>query len=131
MKELEPTNLAVVVYTALFGSSLAPYLGPYSVIIASASVGASWALGARNKTSGFSAFTYYLRLNMTAILLTVSIAQLVGAWFKIEEPQILLGPIALFIGGVGDRWTSLGPYIVRVYIRWRFRGGHGRTPSDY
>ena len=111
MNQLEPTNAAIAVASVLFGPVLAGYIGPYAVILIASTVGAAWALGRRDQGARLGAAWYFLRLNATAVLLTVGLATLTGKWLGIEETSWMLAPIALIVGGVGDDWPRLGRWL--------------------
>lgn len=111
LQQLDPVNVAIVVAGVLFGPALAGIIGPYAVIILCATVGAGWSLGRRRMRGlRLGAAWYFLRLNATAVVVTVGLATLAGRWLSIADPSWLLSPIALLVGGVGDDWPKL--------IRW-------------
>ncbi len=118
---LDPTAAAIAVAGVLFGPALAGIVGPYAVIIVSSTVGASWALGRRPPASKFGAAWFFLRINMTACLLTVLLARLIGQYIGAEEHSWLLAPTAMFIGGVGDDWPRIAKWLIlrigRVFDR--------------
>ena len=118
---LDPTVAAIAVAGVLFGPALAGIVGPYAVIIVSSTVGASWALGRRPTASKFGAAWFFLRINMTACLLTVLLARFIGQYIGAEEHSWLLAPTAMFIGGVGDDWPRIAKWLIlrigRVFDR--------------
>lgn len=109
---LEPVSVAVALAGVIFGPALASLIGPYAVIIISATVGAAWALGRRDPAARLGAVWYFLRLNATAVIVTVGLATLAGRWLGINDHSWLLAPIALFVGGVGDDWPKVGQWIL-------------------
>ena len=121
-------SVSIALASVLFGPALAGIIGPYAVIIISATVGAAWALGRRDPAARLSAAWYFLRLNATAAVVTVSLAKLTGLWLGMEDHSWLLAPVALVVGGVGDDWPALGKWLVamagRVFER---RAGGGGT----
>ena len=125
---LDPVSVSIALASVLFGPALAGVIGPYAVIIISATVGAAWALGRRDPAARLSAAWYFLRLNATAAVVTVSLAKLAGLWLGLEDHSWLLAPVALVVGGVGDDWPALGKWLVamagRVFER---RAGGGGT----
>ncbi len=125
---LDPVSVSIALASVLFGPALAGIIGPYAVIIISATVGAAWALGRRDPAARLSAAWYFLRLNATAAVVTVSLAKLTGLWLGMEDHSWLLAPVALVVGGVGDDWPALGKWLVamagRVFER---RAGGGGT----
>ncbi len=124
---LDPVNVAIAVAGVLFGPALAGVIGPYAVIILSATVGAAWALGRRPASPRLGAAWFFLRLQTTAVLITVSLANLAGRWLGMEDHTWLLAPIALLVGGVGDDWPRVGRWLVLRGLRLfeRRAGGDG------
>ena len=111
MNQLEPTNVAIALAGVLFGPALAALVGPYAVILIASTVGAAWALGRRDPSARLGAAGYFLRLNATALVVTVGLATMAGKWLGIEETTWMLAPIALVVGGVGDDWPRLGRWL--------------------
>lgn len=111
MNQLEPTNVAIALAGVLFGPALAALVGPYAVILIASTVGAAWALGRRDPSARLGAAGYFLRLNATALVVTVGLATMAGKWLGIEETNWMLAPIALVVGGVGDDWPRLGRWL--------------------
>ena len=124
---LDPVSVAIALAGVLFGPTLAGVIGPYAVILISCTVGAGWALGRRDPAARLSAAWYFLRLNATAVVVTVSLAQLAGRWLGGDDHAWLLAPIALIVGGVGDDWPSLGRWFFLRWLRFTERrsGGDG------
>lgn len=118
---IDPTAAAIAVAGVLFGPTLSGVIGPYAVIIVGSTVGASWALGRRQTAPKFGAAWFFLRINMTACLLTVLLARFIGQYIGAEEPSWLLAPTAMFIGGVGDDWPRIAKWFLlrggRVFDR--------------
>ena len=109
---IDPITAAVAIASILFGPALAGIVGPYAVIIVSSTVGASWALGRRPTAPKFGAAWFFLRINMTACLLTVLLARFIGQYIGAEEHSWLLSPTAMFIGGVGDDWPRIVEWLI-------------------
>lgn len=132
MNQLEPTNVAIALASVLFGPALAALVGPYAVILIASTVGAAWALGRRDPSARLGAAGYFLRLNVTALLVTWGLATLAGRWLGFDETNWMLAPIALLVGGVGDDWPRLGRWVFeragRVLERKAGGGGEGGTP---
>jgi len=125
--QLDPVSVAIALAGVIFGPVLAGVIGPYAVIIISATVGAAWALGRRDPAARLSAAWYFLRLNATAVIVTVGLAQLAGRKLGIEDSSWLLAPIALIVGGVGDDWPRLCRWLGLRVMRFfeRRAGGDG------
>lgn len=127
---LDPVSVAIAVAGLLFGPALAGVIGPYAVIIMACTVGAGWALGRRDPAARLSAAWYFLRLNATAVIVTVSLAQLAGRWIGSDDHSWLLAPIALIVGGVGDDWPHVGQWLLQragSILERRAGGGGGST----
>ena len=127
MNQLDPVNVAVALASVLFGPALAAVIGPYAVILMASTVGAAWALGRRDQSARLGAAWYFLRLNATALLVTVGLASLAGRWIGAEETGWMLAPIALLVGGVGDDWPRLARWVFERVgrILERRAGGDG------
>ena len=125
--QLDPVSVAIALASVIFGPALAAVIGPYAVIIVSATVGAAWALGRREPGARLGAAWYFLRLNATAVLVTVSLANLAGQWVGQQNTTWLLAPIALLVGGVGDDWPRIGRWLLERAGRLieRRAGGDG------
>ena len=120
MNQLDPVEAAITVVALIFGPSLAAVIGPYSVIVVAASVGASWSIRRNANQKDIATISYFLLINFTAMLVTVAIAKSIGTWLKLEEPMYLLSPIALLIGGVGADWPRLLKWLLlRAVNTWR------------
>lgn len=126
--QLDPVSVAIAIAGVIFGPALAGVIGPYAVILISATVGAAWALGRRDPAAKLGAAWYFLRLNATAVVVTVGLANLAGHWLGLQDHSWLLAPIALVVGGVGDDWPGVGKWILvhagRVFERRA--GGEGK-----
>ena len=114
MTNLEPVKVATVIMSSMFGPAVAEVVGPYSVIILAASLGAAWSLGSRELSDKASAFWFFIRVNLTAILITVFIAHYVGTKLDLIDHTWLLAPVALIIGGIGDNWRNLFMHILNA-----------------
>lgn len=110
---LDPVNVAVAIAALIFGPTLAGIVGPYAVIFLGSTVGAAWSLGRRKPGPRTGAAWYFLRLNATAALVTVSLANIAAQWVGTEESHWLLAPIALAVGLVGDDWPRTFRWLCR------------------
>lgn len=125
--QLDPVSVAIALAGVLFGPALAAIIGPYAVIIIGATVGAAWALGRRDPAAKLGAAWYFLRLNATAVVVTVGLANLAARWLGVTDHSWLLAPIALFVGGVGDDWPKVGRWaLVRIGRVLERRAGEGK-----
>jgi len=114
---LDPVSVAIALASVIFGPAMAAIIGPYAVIIIASTVGAAWALGRREEGARLGAAWYFLRLNATAVLVTVSLAQLAGRYVGGGDQYWLLAPIALLVGCVGDDWPRVGRWILARLAR--------------
>lgn len=124
---LDPVSVAIAISSVVFGPTLAAVIGPYAVIIIASTVGAAWALGRRDPGARLGAALYFLRLNATAVLVTVGLANLGARWLGYDDTRWMLAPIALVVGGVGDDWPRVGRWILHRVARVleRRAGGDG------
>ena len=99
--------LAVLIAAAVFSRAVAEVVGPYLVIVVASAVGASFALARREKSTRGRALWFFTRVVGLAVLLTVGTAAAVSAFRPDLSPRVLLAPIALLIGFIGDGWPRL------------------------
>lgn len=109
---LDPISVAISVSSLIFAPALASVIGPYAVIVMSATVGASWALGRRRRDAKIKAALFFVRINATAMLITVSLANLAARWAGSDDSAWMLGPIAFAVGAVGDDWPQVGSWCI-------------------
>ena len=115
---LDPVSVAITIAGAVFTPELAELVGPYAVILLAATTGAGWSLGRREPGPRSSAVMYFLKLNATAVLLTVALATLVQQiWPQFTGLNWMLAPIGLMVGGVGDDWPKVGRWFLGVVGR--------------
>jgi hypothetical protein len=107
---LDPVSVATAVIAALLGNALGQVLGPYAIIAIAATVGAGWSLSRNPSSSARGAVLFVLRMTATALLLSWGAAEFGHAYWPTMPIGLLLVPIALGIGAVGDDWPAL--------IRW-------------
>lgn len=107
-------GLFVFAATILFSHEVAAVVGPYLVIMIAATVGGSFAVVRREKSTRLSALLFFARVVGLAVLLTVGFAAVVTAFRPDLSPRVLVAPIALVIGFIGDEWPKLLSRVVRV-----------------
>jgi len=107
-------GLFVFIAAAMFSHEVAAIVGPYMVIIIASTSGASFALARRDKTTRTAAVWYFTRVVGLAVLLTVGFAAVANAYRPDLTPRVLVAPIALLIGFVGDDWPKLLGKVVRA-----------------
>ena len=134
MRNLDPTAALTVVLAAIFGSELSQVVGPYAVIILAATTGAGWGLGRCGPMTRWQGAWYFLKLNLTALLVTVPIASGVQRLLGWNDANWLLVPVGLLVGGVGDSWPKVGEWFVNWLgrlIEKRSGTDHTNRPRDY
>lgn len=107
-------GLFVFLAAMAFSHEVAAVIGPYLVIVIAGSVGASFALARREKSTRLSAIGFFLRVVALAVLLTVGFAACVSLWRPDFSPRLTVAPIALLVGYIGDNWPQLLGKITRV-----------------
>lgn len=87
MEKLDPVNAAIAIATLIFGPAMAAFIGPYSVIVIAATVGAAWSLRRYKKQcAAVEVVSYFALMVFTAILLTVAATNALASWLQIAEP---------------------------------------------
>lgn len=107
-------GLFVFIAAILFSHEVAAVVGPYLVIVIAATIGASFAVARREKSTRASALFFFARVVGLAVLLTVGSAVVVNAYRPDLSPRVLVAPIALLIGFIGDSWPVLLGKVVKV-----------------
>jgi hypothetical protein len=113
----------------VYAPSVAAVVGPYIMIVLASVVGASFATKRREKTTRTAALFYFLRVAGLAVLVTVSIASVASSYYDNLTERVLITPIALIVGAIGDDWPKLLQKIVRViFSAVDLVRGKGGTP---
>ena len=107
-------GLFVFIAAIFFSADVAAVAGPYLVIVIAAAIGGSFAVARRDKTTRASAVFFFARVVGLAVLLTVGVAASVSAYRPDLTPRVVIAPIALLIGFIGDDWGMLLGKITRV-----------------
>lgn len=110
-------QLFIYLASFIFGHSAAHIIGPYAMIIAASCTGAAWSLGTGEPKGKVNAFFYFVRISLTAVLLTVAISDITASFFPSLESPIFYVPVALVIGLIGDNWYQVGAWLVDVIKR--------------
>lgn len=120
---IDPVTVAIAIATGLFGSTAAQYVGPYAVIIVGALIGAAWSASRRDPGSRIGTAAFILLLIGLAVLVSVPLAE-VAARYVGQDSRWMLGPVAVVVAGVGERWPAL------VRATWRRNSpGADRPPT--
>lgn len=101
----------------VYAPNVAEVVGPYVVIVSASIIGASFALKRREKTARLAALWYFLRVAGLAVLITVSLAGIGSTYYSSLTERVLITPVALVIGAIGDDW----PKLLRAVVRFIFR----------
>lgn len=107
-------GLFVFIAAILFSNDVAAVVGPYLVITIAATIGASFAVARRERSTRISALFFFARVVGLAILLTVGFAAVASAYRPDLSPRVLVAPISLLIGFVGDDWPKLLGRVMKV-----------------
>lgn len=126
MRHLDPTAAFTVLLASIFGAQLSAVIGPYAVIILAATTGAGWGLGRCPPMTRAQGLWYFLKLNATALLVTVPIASGVQHMLGWQEANWLLVPVGLLVGGVGNSWPKVGEW----FVGWLGRLLEKRTGTE-
>ncbi|AXY83378.1 hypothetical protein [Acidovorax phage ACPWH] len=126
MQKLDPAAASTALFALIFGSELSAIIGPYAVIILAASCGAAWGLGRCGPMTKPEGAWYFLKLNLTALLVTVPISSGVQYLLGWQEANWLLVPVGLLVGGVGNSWPKVGEW----FVSWLGRLLERRTGTE-
>lgn len=115
----------VFVLALLFSREVANVVGPYMVIVAAASIGASFALARRDKTTRLAAVGYFTRVCGLAVLVTVMLATFIASYHESLTTRLLIAPVALVIGFFGDDFLPMVKEWVAAFMNafMKSRGG--------
>lgn len=100
-------GLGIFFAGVFYSPASAAVIGPYIVIIMASVIGASFAVARREKTTRLGALFYFLRVSGVAILLTGIGANVTSSYYDVLTERVLIAPIALLIGSVGDDWGKV------------------------
>jgi len=117
-------GLAIFIAAFIFSPAAAQVVGPYMVIVVAATIGASFKVARREKSSRWGAFWFFLRVVGLAVLLTAALAALLNAYRPDLEPRVTVAPIALLIGFLD--WRVALSKVVAVLFSTLDRVGGGK-----
>jgi hypothetical protein len=89
----------------IFSAEVAAVVGPYMVIVIAATLGASFKVARREKSTRTSAALFFLRVVGMAVLFTSGLAAALNAYRPDLSPRVTVAPIALLIGFVDWPWA--------------------------
>lgn len=102
----EPSSSAGVSLTVISVAMLGPMAGPYALIAFAGLAGAMWPLSAQTTTTRLAGAWLLLRCTLTAIVLTVFLAQVIERLWGVPAGESL-APVALVIGALGNGWRPV------------------------
>lgn len=103
----EPTTTgAGISLTVLAVALLGPQAGPYALIVFAALAGALWPLSSNPTETRMAGAWLLFRCTLTAVVLTVFLAQGLERYWHIPVNETL-APVALLIGALGNGWRSV------------------------
>lgn len=124
-------GFGVFLASFVYAPSVAAVVGPYIMIVLASVVGASFATKRREKTTRLGALVYFLRVAGLAVLVTVSIASAASSYYDNLTERVLITPVALAIGAIGDDLPALIRFLVGKFfgaVDFFRGGGKGGTP---
>lgn len=107
-------QLCVIAAASIFGQSMAEIIGPYILIVFASATGAGWSLGRRDPAGKVNTMLYFIRIVLTAVLLTVAITKVVAGFVPQIEENGFIAPVAFIIGAIGDDWHRVGDWIISI-----------------
>ena len=116
-KSTDVMQLFVILTTSVFGPSMAGVVGPYLLIVFAAATGAAWSLGRCKPQGKGQAFFYFVRIALTAVLLTVAISKVAASFMPNVQEEWLIAPVALIIGLIGDDWCKVDEWLIDTIKR--------------
>ena len=117
--------LFTLIAALIFSNEVAGIVGPYMVIVVAATLGASFKVARREKSTRTSAVLFFLRVVGMAVIFTAGFAAALNAYRPDLSPRVTVAPIALLIGFVD--W----PFVLGKVVGWgasvleRMAGGKG------
>lgn len=102
----EPSSSAGVSLTVISVALLGPMAGPYALIAFASLAGAMWPLSAQSTATRLAGAWLLLRCTLTAIVLTVFLAQVIERAWGVPAAESL-APVALAIGALGNGWRPV------------------------
>lgn len=109
-QQLDFVSVVIFVATLIFSPEVANVVGPYLVILFASTIGASFALARRDKTTRWGAFWYFARVNGVAIFLTGFVAAAAVSQWPVVHERSLFAPIAFLLGLAGEDWPDIAKW---------------------
>lgn len=128
---VDVVTLFAVIAALVFSNEVAIVVAPYILIIVASLVGASFALGRRETTSKLNAAFFFIRVAGMAVFLTAWLASYISTKQPDLHERLLLAPIAIFIGWIGDDWPKIFTKVLKFALRMLdLARGKGEAPND-
>ena len=119
--------LCTFIAALIFSTEVAAVVGPYMVIVIAATLGASFKVARREKSTRTSAVLFFLRVVGMAVVFTSGLAAGLNVYRPDLSPRVTVAPIALLIGFVDWPW-ALGKVVGWVFTALdRVVGSKGGT----
>lgn len=112
----DAVGFGIFLASLVYAPNVAAVVGPYIVIVLASVVGASFALKRREKSTRLSALVYFLRVAGLAVLITVSLASIGSSYYDGLTERVLITPVALLVGAIGDDWPGVLEKVKQVFI---------------
>ena len=104
--QVDPVSLLILVFTSILGAQFAPAATAYSIILLGAFVGLMIGVRRREPTSRLSTLAYSAVTLVTAIFMTVFVAQLIGPHLSSGHGEWLYFPVSLMTTAFGEVWMN-------------------------
>lgn len=114
---LDPVSVMITLLAVMLSPALSAVLGPYAVIILASGAGAAWSLGRREPSSKTSALWFFVRVNLTACVLTSSVAAALNKIYAPNGVEWSFALIAFGIGLIGDDWKAVCLWVAERFPR--------------
>lgn len=105
--QLDPVTVMVTLLAAWLSPAVSAVLGPYAVILLASTAGAAWSLGRRDPSDKRAALWFFMRVNLTACVLTAGIATAISKVYALQSVEWSFALIAFGLGLVGDDWPAV------------------------
>lgn len=104
--QVDPVSLLILVFTSILGAQFAPAATAYSIILLGAFVGLMIGVRRREPTSRLSTLSYSAVTLLTALFMTVFVAQLIGPHLSSGQGEWLYFPVSMMTTAFGEVWME-------------------------
>lgn len=112
---LDVVGLGVFIAGRVYAPDVAAVIGPYFVLVLAAVIGASFAVARREQTTRLGAMWYFMRVAGVAVMLTGVAINALTNWNPDLTERVLIAPVALVIGSIGDDWGKFFRKVGRLF----------------